>query len=71
MYQNITLDKSLLGLMSLGQSGPRTTIPWTNVSTPSLTVVVNLIKLEFVPWQLSLLLNLTGFILGSNLQRNV
>ena len=34
-WTNVSLDKILLGLMSLGQSGPWTTVPWTNVSTPT------------------------------------
>ena len=34
MFQTYTLDKSLLCLMSLRQSGPWTTVPWTYVSTP-------------------------------------
>ena len=33
-WTNVSLDKSLLGLMPLGQNGPWTTVPWTNVSTP-------------------------------------
>ena len=33
-WTKVSLDKSLLGLMSFGQSGPWTTVPWTNVATP-------------------------------------
>ena len=35
-WTNVSLDKSLLGLMSLGQNCPWTTVPWTNVATPKL-----------------------------------
>ena len=35
---NVSLEKSLLGRMSLGQSCPWTTLPWTNVATPVLTI---------------------------------
>ena len=52
MFQTFTLDNSLLGpmspwtkslhgLMSLGQSGPWTTVRWTNVSTPSPSCIRN------------------------------
>ena len=40
MFQTFTLDKSLLELMSLGQSGPLTNVPWTNVSTPRTQVAM-------------------------------
>ena len=40
MFQTFSLDKSLLGPMSVGQSGPWTTVPWTNVSTPLLQVCI-------------------------------
>ena len=33
-WVSCSLDKSLLGLMSLGQRSPWTTVPWTNVATP-------------------------------------
>ena len=40
-WTNVSLDKSLLGLMSLGKSGPWTTVPWTNVSTPFYLLKIN------------------------------
>ena len=33
-WTNVSLEKSLLGTMSLGQMCPWTTAPWTNVATP-------------------------------------
>ena len=33
-WTNVSLDKSLLGLMSLGQRSSWKTIAWTNVATP-------------------------------------
>ena len=38
-WTNVSLDKSLLGLMSLGQRSPWTAVSWTNVSTPSRLVI--------------------------------
>ena len=35
IFRTYTLDKSLLGQMPLGQMCPLTTVPWTNVATPS------------------------------------
>ena len=37
-WTNVSMDKSLPGLMSLGQSGSWTTVPWTNVSTPDYPI---------------------------------
>ena len=33
-WTNVSLDKSLLGIMSIGQKWPMATVPWTNVATP-------------------------------------
>ena len=42
-WTNVSLDNSVVGLMSLGQTVTWTTVPWTNVSTPltRLEQVVN------------------------------
>ena len=35
-WTTVSLDNSVLGLLSLGQTVTWTTVPWTNVSTPEI-----------------------------------
>ena len=62
-WANVSLDKSLLGLISLGQRGPWAAVPWTNVSTPKKIMFSEQLLLTGLQWPTALLIQL--MVVGS------